>query len=218
MVSYGSRVGLTEPLPVFGYEIEKSLCRVSICALVCFIEHSGRHFSTYADYVDGRSRMTFKLSPRALDRDLVFDFFWKFSAFECALKREGFLRAGRKNAAEPDWDCFGREIQGRFARVSDPGFKEAVKELVRLSPRRQVVRDGELQWDIVVRSEGESDEAFTLRLLKTARNNLFHGGKYPDGPIDEIARDRNVLRAALVILEGCYEIHAGVKRWVDEAA
>ncbi len=162
--------------------------------------------------------MTFRLSPLALDRDLVLAFFWTFSVFECALKREGFLRAGRSNAAEPDWDRFGREVQGRFARVSVPGFKEAVEELRRLSPRRQVVRDGRLAWDPVTRQEGESDEVFTLRLLKTARNNLFHGGKYPDGPIDEIVHDRNILRAALTTLDGCYEIHAGVKRWIDEAA
>ena len=57
-----------------------------------------------------------------------------------------------------------------------------------------------------------------LRLLKTARNNLFHGGKYPDGPIEEVARDRDVLCAALAILDGLYELHDGVKRWIDEAA
>ena len=43
-------------------------------------------------------------------------------------------------------------------------------------------------------------------------------GKYPDGPIEEVARDRDILRAALAILDGCYEVHAGVKRWIDEAA
>ncbi len=47
--------------------------------------------------------MTFRLSPQQLERDLVFDFFWKFSVFECALKRERFLKIGRNNAAEPDW-------------------------------------------------------------------------------------------------------------------
>ena len=53
--------------------------------------------------------MTFRLPPTVLDRDLVLDFFWKFSVFECALKREGFLRVGRNDGAEPDWDGFGCE-------------------------------------------------------------------------------------------------------------
>jgi hypothetical protein len=162
--------------------------------------------------------MPFKLPPQVFDRDLVLDFFWKFSFFECALKREGFLSAGRNDAAEPDWDCFARQIQGQFALVSIPGFNEAVHELRRLSPRRQVVRNGLLGWAPVEQRAGESDEAYTLHLLKTSRNNLFHGGKYPDGPINEVARDRDILRASLTILDGCYEIHAGVNKWIDEEA
>jgi len=162
--------------------------------------------------------MTFRLPPDALDRDLVLDFFWKFSVFECALKREGFLKTGQNNGAQPDWDRFGSEVRGRFAQVADPGFGEAVRKLKKLSPRRQVVRDGRLGWDPIVQGPGDSEEAYVLRLLKTARNNLFHGGKYPDGPIEEVARDRDILRTALAILDGCYELHDGVKRWIDGAA
>ena len=162
--------------------------------------------------------MTYNLPPHALDRDLVLAFFWKYSVFECALKREGFLRAGRNKSAEPDWDRFGHEIQGRFAQVSIPGFTEAVAKLVRLSPRRQVVRDGRLAWDLVGRQPGDSDEAYILRLLRTTRNNLFHGGKYPDGPVKEVARQGDVLRSALAVLDGCYELHVGVKTWIHKAA
>lgn len=162
--------------------------------------------------------MSFMLSDLVLDRELVFDFFWKFSLFECALKREGFLRVGRNDGAEADWDRFSREIRGKFGAIAIPGFKEAVHELWRLSPRRQVVRDGHLGWDPVERRLDESDEGYTLRLLRTSRNNLFHGGKYPDGPIHEVAHDRDILRTALTILDGCYEVHAGVKRRIDHAA
>ncbi len=162
--------------------------------------------------------MTFRLSPDVLDRDLVLDFFWKFSVFECALKREGFLKTGRNNGAEPDWDRFGGEVQGRFAQVAARGFAEAVAKLKLLAPQRQVVRGDRLGWAPIVQGPGESEAAHVLRLLKTARNNLFHGGKYPDGPIAEVARDRDILRSALAILDGCYELHDGVKRWIDEAA
>ncbi|MEW5995407.1 MAG: hypothetical protein AB1744_13575 [Candidatus Zixiibacteriota bacterium] len=162
--------------------------------------------------------MTFRLPAHALDRDLVLDFFWKFSVFECALKREGFLKTGRSNGAEPDWDRFGNEVRGQFGQVADPGFAEAVRKLKLLSPRRQVVRGGRLAWDPIAQRPGESEEAYVLRLLKTVRNNLFHGGKYPDGPIAEVARDRDILRTALTILDGCYALHDGVKRWIDDAA
>jgi len=162
--------------------------------------------------------MKFSKQSGELDPNLVFEFFWKFSTFECALKREGFLKPGRNSTAIPDWGCFGRRIRGQFAKVSISGFENAVNTLKHLAPRRQVVRNGQLGWEAVYRKDDESDEEFILRLLKTARNNLFHGGKYPDGPVDEIARDQNILQAALTILNVCFEIHPGVKRWIDEAA
>lgn len=162
--------------------------------------------------------MAFNLPPQALDRELVLEFFWKFSVFECALKREGFLRARREDAAaEPDWRKFARDIEGRFDAASVSGFAEAKSELLRLSPRRQVVRDGRLAWEPIDQNRGSEDE-FIIQLMKAVRNNLFHGGKYPDGPIDEVARNRDILRAALKILDGCYEAHAGVKRWIHSAA
>lgn len=162
--------------------------------------------------------MTFRLSAEALDRDLILEFFWKFSVFECALKRERFLKTGKNGAAEPDWDGFGHAINGRFARVHNPDFGKCVTELNRLAPQRQIVRDGRLGWSPVLRLDDDSDETYTLRLMRTARNNLFHGGKYPDGTIAEIARSRAILQSALAILDGCYEVHAGVRHWVDVAA
>jgi hypothetical protein len=152
-----------------------------------------------------------------LDRDLVLDFFWRFSVFECALKREGFLRAGRNCAAEPDWKKFGECIRDRFKEVSVNGFHEAVHTMRAVSPRRQVVRNDKLDWEELRQNPDESEEGFILRLVKTTRNNLFHGGKYPDGPIAEVAHDKKILQAALKILEGCYELHPGIARWVEAA-
>lgn len=159
--------------------------------------------------------------PDALDRDLVLQFFWRFSGFECALKREGFLRQQRPpdpgNTAEPDWKAFARAIHGRFGEVKKTSFQEAVAFLVRDPPRRQVVRDGSLGWQPLSRMDKDSDEDFLLLLVRTIRNNLFHGGKYPDGPIDEVARDQDLLRAALEVLEACYELHPGIARWASAA-
>lgn len=46
--------------------------------------------------------MAYDATPDWLDRNLVLDFFWKFSVFECALKREGFLQMSRDGSAKPD--------------------------------------------------------------------------------------------------------------------
>jgi len=155
--------------------------------------------------------------PDWIDRDLVLDFFWKFSVFECALKREGFLRDGGSDSAEPNWRKFGDSIRGRFGEVSAEGFQEAVRALTAASPCRQVVREGRLDWESLQRRPEESEEGFVLRLVRTARNNLFHGGKYPDGPIAEVARDKTILMAALRVLDGCYELHPGVAHWAQES-
>jgi hypothetical protein len=160
--------------------------------------------------------MYYDLAPDGLDRNLILEFFWKFSVFECALKREGFLRKGRNNTAEPDWNKFGKVMQRRFIEVQRVnGFDEAVHTLKVAKPRRQVVCNGKLCWEELQPQPGESEEEFVLRLVKTTRNNLFHGGKYPDGPIDEVARDKTILYAALKIIEGCYELHPGIATWVE---
>lgn len=162
--------------------------------------------------------MPYDAPPDWLDREIVLAFFWKFSVFECALKREGFLRRGRNDVAEPDWAKFGKWICGRFRDVRSSAFPDALHTLIDARPRRQIVRGAVLGWEEIQRRDEESEEEFVLRLVRAARNNLFHGGKYPDGSIEEIARDKTILEAALAVLEGCFELHPGVARWLKVAA
>lgn len=161
---------------------------------------------------------TYGLPADVLNRDLVLNFFWRFSVFECALKREGFLRTGRNDSAQPDWDAFAQSIAGRFRELKREEFHDAVRAVLEFSPRRQVVRDGRLAWKEIRPAEGESTEKFVLRLVRAVRNNLFHGGKYPDpdGPVYEVARDKAILEAALAVLDGCYELHPKVALVADE--
>jgi hypothetical protein len=161
--------------------------------------------------------MPYDAPPDLLDRDLVFDFFWKFSVFECALKREGFLQVDRNDGAQPNWNEFGKRISGRSGEVRADGFQDALRALVEASPQRQIVLGGRLAWQPVERRIEESEEEFALRLVKIVRNNLFHGGKYPDGPVKEIARDRHVLLTALSVLKGCSELHPGIFSQVESA-
>jgi hypothetical protein len=79
--------------------------------------------------------MPYDAPPDILDRDLVFDFFWKFSAFECALKREGFLESGRNDGAQPNWSDFGKRVRGRYREVRLDGFQDALRALFDLGGR-----------------------------------------------------------------------------------
>lgn len=73
--------------------------------------------------------MGYDLGPGALGGDLVCRFFWQFSVFECALKRQGYLREGPHGEALADWFAFQRYIRGRFSRVGRLPFKEALRLL-----------------------------------------------------------------------------------------
>ena len=133
------------------------------------------------------------------------------------VKREGFLRLD-KPTAEANWTKFGRDIAEKFEKVETIGFAAAAAKLRALSPRKQIQTNKILGWRELVQQQNESNAEYTLRLLTTVRNNLFHGGKYPDGDIPEVSRDKEVLRAALDVLNGCYELHAGVRNRIDEIA
>lgn len=162
--------------------------------------------------------MNFPKPPQALDRDLLFDFFWTFSVFECALKR-GSLLIEEKKYAEANWDKFANKISCKFSEIIDPEFCGAVDRIKSLSPERQMNDRNKLKWEAVIRASKDSDASYTLKLLKVVRNNLFHGGKYPGGgPPSQIARDGEILRAALIVLRGCYELDPDIKRFIDEVA
>jgi hypothetical protein len=158
------------------------------------------------------------INALAVDRERVLDFFAYFSRFEYSLKRSGFLRPGAK--AEPDWDAFANSLRGRFAGVQDADFRDAVAFLRREPPKTQVVSGNDLGWTETIPGNGEQDESYVLRLVRTVRNNLFHGGKYPypAGPMVEVARNRRLLEAAITVLGQCLELSTAVRGAFEEAA
>jgi hypothetical protein len=165
--------------------------------------------------------VSFPLPPDALDRNVVFDFFWQFSVFEFALKHGGFVRSRNNNSyAEADWKTFGNTIDEKFTRAlsTSPDFGRAVLKIRSLSPRREMYTRGRLHWEHIDPLPNESQTAFTLTLLKTVRNNLFHGGKYPNGRTFDTARNRELLHISLTILNKCYELHPGIRDLVHEIA
>lgn len=161
--------------------------------------------------------MSYDIGPEALDAELVFRFFWRFATLECALKREGFAAGDEGDPASVDWRRFAREIDGAFGRYGREGFAHALALLTFRAPKRQVMRKGRPVWE-PVSSNARSQEELALRYVRTVRNNLFHGGKYPDGPVEEIERNRELMEAALVVVEACFDTCPALKRWDSAAA
>jgi hypothetical protein len=159
------------------------------------------------------------VSTIADDPDLVFRYFAVFSRFEYALKRSGFLTA-TNGAAQAHWDRYADSLKGRFASVRDPQFQQAIASLQQKPPRKQVVDQstGDLDWADSIQDRSESDEKFLLRLARVIRNNLFHGGKFPipTGPVGDDARNREMIKAGIVVLTECLSLSPNVKQAFDE--
>jgi len=147
-----------------------------------------------------------------IDRDLVCDFFLYFSRYEYALKRSGFAE-GNEDRVDPNWKQYAETLRDKFLTVTDSEFIQAVEFLESEPPRKQVLNGNELGWADYTRRPAETQEAWLLGLVRTVRNNLFHGGKFSDGQVSDPARNHNLLKACLVVLERALELAPKTKEW-----
>jgi len=59
---------------------------------------------------------------------IIYDFFYKFSRFEFALKKQNYRKAGYNNNAEPDWHRFIKDFENTYKacesanQLNRPGF------------------------------------------------------------------------------------------------
>lgn len=129
--------------------------------------------------------------------NLAFDFFYWFSRFEFSLKENGYLKnhiAG--TTAEPGWDEFVKKWENQY-----PSSPEA-EYLLYAPPERQIIGTcAELDWEPVGLQDCKSDLEKVVRLLKTVRNNLFHGGKHGSAGWDDPDRTHKLLNASKSILD-----------------
>lgn len=151
------------------------------------------------------------------DRELIFEFLVVFARFEYALKRSGFamsshLRDGKRRPAEPDWISFSESIAAttKFSTITDPSFVAACHYLRNNPPKCQYITDGSLSF-VEAELEKAPDETYVIRLVKFVRNNLFHGGKFPNDPAPDLARNGKLLEASLIILRQCLILNDPVR-------
>lgn len=141
----------------------------------------------------------------AIDNDLnaiAFDFFFWFSRFESALKSNNYLKSSKLGArAEPGWDLFVRRWEARYAVTED------AQVLVALAPMTQIVGEARaLTWVPVVAEHSTSTLGCVVLMLKTVRNNLFHGGKHGADSWDDPARVRKLLTLCIQVLHELAEL------------
>lgn len=127
---------------------------------------------------------------------VAFDFFYWFSRFEFALKENNYLTSHADGArADPGWNEFVSKWGEDFKLSAES------QNLLSAKPKNQVVMKNELAWKEVVTTDCKSDLGRVVRLLKTVRNNLFHGGKCGIETWDDTTRTYLLLTSGKMVLD-----------------
>jgi len=119
-----------------------------------------------------------------------------FARFEYALKEAGFHTG--EGDASPHWRNFALSIDELLDEQATPELTAAIGYILDQPPRKQVVRNGELAWELAP-PQTDSRADLLLLYVRRVRNNLFHGGKF-NGHWFEPDRSETLMKSALVIL------------------
>jgi len=129
-------------------------------------------------------------------KNLAFEFFHRFSRFEFALKENGKVQSGPRGVAQADWGAFTRAYE------ADYQLSDCAKELLGSPPDVQKVRDRRLvEWAPLNIDDGKSELSNLVLVVKTVRNNLFHGGKHSAAGWDNPDRVRFLLTRSIEVLD-----------------
>ena len=144
-----------------------------------------------------------------MPHELACEFLSVFSRVEYALKSTGFA-IGNNKRVDPAWDIFANEIDEKLLQINNTELLQAIEYILNTPPRKQVIENGQI---IFINQTIDSSQKRTQQLLlmiRTIRNNLFHGGKYlPDGEI-EAGRNEFLVKYSLIILRNCIQINTRV--------
>jgi len=154
------------------------------------------------------------------DKQKAYVFFIVFSRFEYALKNGGYCtKTNTKDTkAKADWDRFGRDLRIIFNEYSSKELDCAVKYIVEGPPKLQTYDNNNLNWEDSNRYENQNQSLieWLLLMIRRIRNNLFHGGKYPNFPVEEPSRNWELIDNSLIILMSCIDLKENVKDYFYE--
>lgn len=138
---------------------------------------------------------------------VAFEFNYWFSRFEFCLKEAAFLKSDRPGKkAEPNWDMFVRAKRSAYTMSAD------ALALVKAAPQQQVVSGkAKLAWQEIAFDANEFDLQKMAILLRTVRNNLFHGGPRGANAWDDAGNTLKLLGHGKIVLDELAEL-GGFKR------
>ncbi|MCU7869634.1 MAG: hypothetical protein KZQ98_14050 [Candidatus Thiodiazotropha sp. (ex Lucinoma borealis)] len=147
--------------------------------------------------------------------DLACEFLAVFSRMEYALKATRYA-SGNEGRVTASWDRFANDIDEAFGQVTDDKFMVAVNYLLTRPPRKQVRQDGSLTFEDQVIDNNQRRAQQTILMVRTVRNNLFHGGKHlPDGEIEQ-GRNQELVQHSLTVLKQCVLLNEIVSQCYEQ--
>ncbi len=137
-------------------------------------------------------------------KDLIYNFFFSFSRFEFALKETGYRNRDRYKTAVPDWKRFINDHENHYE------IDESARRLIDHPPRKQILNDNMLIWQDITFNRMSDLKKMSL-IVKTIRNNLFHGGKHGERSWDDPLKVTFLLQNSIVVINKFSELNTDLK-------
>jgi len=150
-----------------------------------------------------------------INDELILKFLKVFSRAEYALKNVADFRYDNK--AEANWDKFANKIHEKFLERNDCTLSKAKEYLWNNPPKKQIIDNDELSFKDFGIAEGQKSTQQLLAMVKTIRNNLFHGGKHTPSTaeVNNTERNQKLIESSIVIIKACMDLDNCVKGYYN---
>jgi len=139
----------------------------------------------------------------------IIDFIATFSRLEYALKDSGeFLK--KTKDAEADWNAFASKIESKINNSTNCQLKKSIEYILNNPPQKQINENGVIKWKPADPSQRNKTKNLIIYICRI-RNNLFHGGKFVGGYLEEFDKDFSLVKCALLILKEIINFNKKVK-------
>lgn len=133
-----------------------------------------------------------------------------FSRMEYALKSTQYA-IGNDSKIDPWWDRFANDIDAKFLGISTTEVIEARDYLLDHPPRKQTFKNEQITFVDQIINTSQTKTQQLLLMVRTIRNNLFHGGKYSPKGEHEAGRDCLLVQHSLTVLLACSRLDPTVQ-------
>lgn len=134
--------------------------------------------------------------------ELAIQFMAVFSRTEYALKVTTYA-VGNESKVEANWDRFANTVNDALLAIADADVIAAREFLLANPPRKQVLSNSKVDFKDQVIDTAQRPTQQVLLVVRTIRNNLFHGGKYLPNGEQEPGRNKELVTHALRVLVAC---------------